>query len=129
MLTISGPDRLGWIDSLTISGPDRLDWIDSLTSQSVARLTPGESSETLLLDGNGRIEYAVRLIDDGVVLRLLLEREEAGGLLARLSSIRFMLRVERADRSADFATVGTLGHCCAPAAARCAATVFRNIGR
>src|SRR5664279_2535582 len=35
---------------LTISGPDRLSWIDSLTSQSVARLAPGESSETLLLN-------------------------------------------------------------------------------
>jgi glycine cleavage system aminomethyltransferase T len=70
---------------LTISGPDRLSWIDSLTSQSVARLAPGESSETLLLDGTGRIEYAVRLIDDGVVLWLLLEREEAGGLLVWLS--------------------------------------------
>ena len=102
---------------LTISGPDRLGWIDSLTSQSVARLAPGESSETLLLDGNGRIEYAVRLIDDGVVLWLLLEREEAGGLLAWLSSMRFMLRVELADRSADFATVGTLGHPALPVAA------------
>ena len=94
---------------LTISGRDRLGWIDSLTSQSVAHLAPGESGETLLLDGNGRIEYAVRLIDDGVVLWLLLEREEAGGLLAWLSSRRFVLRGELADRSADFATVGTLG--------------------
>lgn len=102
---------------LTISGPDRLSWIDSLTSQSVARLAPGESSETLLLDGHGRIEYAVRLIDDGVVLWLLLEQEEAGGLLAWLSSMRFMLRVELADRSADFATVGTLGHPALPVAA------------
>ena len=102
---------------LTISGPDRLSWIDSLTSQSVARLAPGESSETLLLDGNGRIEYAVRLLDDGVVLWLLLEREEAGGLRVWLSSMRFMLRVELADRSADFATVGTLGRPVLPIAA------------
>jgi folate-binding protein YgfZ len=102
---------------LTISGPDRLSWINSLTSQSVARLTPGESSETLLLDGNGRIEYAVRLIDDGVALWLLLEREEADGLLAWLNSMRFMLRVELADRSADFATVGTLGQPALPVAA------------
>jgi folate-binding protein YgfZ len=102
---------------LAISGPDRLSWIDSLTSQSVARLAPGESSETLLLDGHGRIEYAVRLIDDGVVLWLLLEREEAGGLLTWLNSMRFMLRVELADRSADFATVGTLGWPVLPVAA------------
>lgn len=94
---------------LSISGQDRLSWIDSLTSQSVAHLTPGQSSETLLLDPTGRLEYAVRLIDDGVELWLLVEREEAVGLLAWLSKLRFMLRVEIADRSAEFATIGTLG--------------------
>lgn len=102
---------------LSISGPDRLSWIDSLTSQSVARLAPGESSETLLLNGTGRLTYAVRLIDDGIELRLLLEREEAGGLLLWLNSMRFMLRVELADRSAEFATVGTLGQPALPVAA------------
>ncbi|WP_028281069.1 folate-binding protein YgfZ [Arthrobacter sp. H5] len=102
---------------LTISGPDRLSWIDSLTSQSVAGLAPGESSETLVLDVTGRLKYAVRLIDDGVELWLLLEREEAGGLLAWLSSMRFMLRVELADRTAEFATVGTLGQPALPVAA------------
>jgi folate-binding protein YgfZ len=94
---------------LTITGPDRLTWIDSLTSQSVARLSPGESSETLLLDPTGRLEYAVRLLDDGVALWLLLESDEAPGLLAWLDRMRFMLRVELADRTADFATIGTLG--------------------
>jgi folate-binding protein YgfZ len=94
---------------LSIGGPDRLTWIDSLTSQSVARLAPGESSETLLLDPTGRLEYAVRLLDDGVVLWLLLERDEAPGLLAWLDRMRFLLRVELADRTGDFATIGTLG--------------------
>ncbi|HAM25282.1 MAG TPA: folate-binding protein YgfZ [Microbacteriaceae bacterium] len=94
---------------LSITGADRLSWIDSLTSQSVARLAPGESSETLLLDPTGRLEYAVRLLDDGVALWLLLERDEAPGLLAWLDRMRFMLRVELADRTADFATIGSLG--------------------
>lgn len=94
---------------LTITGTDRLTWIDSLTSQSVAGLAPGESSETLLLDPTGRLEYAVRLIDDGVTLWLLVERDEAPGLFAWLGKMRFMLRVELADRTEDFATIGTLG--------------------
>ena len=64
---------------ITITGPDRLSWINSLTSQSVAHLAPGESTETLLLDMTGRIEYAVRLIDDGTDLWLLLEREKHPG--------------------------------------------------
>jgi folate-binding protein YgfZ len=84
---------------LTVSGADRLSWIDSLTSQSVATLTPGESSETLLLDPTGRLEYAVRLIDDGAALWLLVERDEAPGLFAWLDKMRFMLRVELAVAS------------------------------
>jgi folate-binding protein YgfZ len=94
---------------LSISGPDRLSWIDSLTSQSVARLAPGESSETLLLDPTGHLEYAVRLLDDGVDLWMLLEADEAAGLLDWLGRMRFMLRVEVADRTADYATIGSLG--------------------
>ena len=94
---------------LSISGADRLTWINSLTSQRITGLTPGESTETLLLDATGRLEYAVRLLDDGVELWLLLEREEAPGLLAWLSKMVFMLRVEVRDRTAEFATIGTLG--------------------
>ena len=102
---------------ITITGPDRLRWIDSLTSQSVAQLAPGESTETLLLDITGRIEYAVRLVDDGTDLWLLLEREEASGLLRWLGSMQFMMRVTLADRSVEFATLGTLGQPALPVAA------------
>jgi len=94
---------------LSISGVDRLTWINSLTSQSVSQLKPGQSSETLLLDQTGRLEYAVRLLDDGVELWLLLERDEAPGLFAFLSKMVFMLRVEVRDRTEEFATIGTLG--------------------
>lgn len=93
---------------LSISGPDRLTWIDSITSQSVKGMRPGESSETLLLDQSGRLEYAVGLIDDGETLWLLLEASGAQGLLAWLTKMRFMLRVELADRSDEFATIGSM---------------------
>lgn len=102
---------------ITITGPDRLRWINSLTSQSVAHLELGECTETLLLDMTGRIEYAVRLIDDGTELWLLLEREEASKLLQWLGSMQFMMRVTLADRSVDFATIGTLGRPELPVAA------------
>ena len=94
---------------LTLTGEDRLTWLDSLTSQSIARLTPGQSAETLLLDPTGRLEYDIRLMDDGVATWLLLEADEAEGLAAWLRRMVFMLRVEITDRSADFATIGTLG--------------------
>ncbi|GAA2067764.1 YgfZ/GcvT domain-containing protein [Leifsonia soli] len=94
---------------LTIQGPDRLSWLNSLTSQALTGLRPGESSETLLLDVTGRVEHAVRLADDGETLWLLVDRPEAEGLLGWLDSMRFMLRVELADRTAELATIGTLG--------------------
>ncbi|MDR6971336.1 glycine cleavage T C-terminal barrel domain-containing protein [Leifsonia shinshuensis] len=94
---------------LTVQGPDRLSWLNSLTSQALTGLAPGESSETLLLDVTGRVEHAARVLDDGDTVWLLVDRPEAEGLLAWLTSMRFMLRVELADRTADLATIGTLG--------------------
>jgi len=94
---------------LTITGEDRLTWLDSLTSQSLRGLAAGESAETLLLDPNGRLEHAVRVLDDGVTAWLLVERGQADPLLTWLQRMRFMLRVEPEDRSADYATVATFG--------------------
>ncbi|NEN04333.1 folate-binding protein YgfZ [Diaminobutyricibacter tongyongensis] len=102
---------------LSITGPDRLSWLNSITSQNLLGLTAGESSETLLLDASGRLEHAVRVIEDGETLWLLVEHDEADGLLAWLQSMRFMLRVELADRTADLATIGSLGTPALPIAA------------
>ncbi|WP_374204683.1 folate-binding protein YgfZ [Rathayibacter sp. VKM Ac-2927] len=94
---------------VTVTGPDRLTWLDSLTSQALARLAPGDSAETLLLDPSGRIEHLIRVVDDGDTAWLLLDRDETPGLAAWLDRMRFMLRVEIADRTAEFATLATLG--------------------
>ncbi len=93
---------------VTVTGPDRLSWLDSLTSQSLTKLGPGESAETLLLDPTGHLEHAMRVIDDGEMTWLLVDAAEGPPLAAWLERMRFMLRVEIADRSADFATIGTL---------------------
>ena len=95
---------------ITVTGPDRLTWLDSLTSQALAGLQPGESAETLQLDPTGRVEYAIRIVDDGSTCWLLVDASEAGPLKAWLDKMRFMLRVEIADRSADFVTIGSLGY-------------------
>jgi len=94
---------------ISLTGPDRLTWLDSLTSQSLAKLAPGDSAETLQLDPTGRIEFAVRLLDDGVTTWLLVDGEQAAPLLTWLQRMKFMLAVEIADRSDEFATIGTLG--------------------
>jgi folate-binding protein YgfZ len=96
-------------DVVTVTGPDRLTWLDSLLSQHLARLNPDESAEALLLDPSGRIEYAARIVDDGETAWLLMDAGTGTGLAAFLDRMRFMLRVEVTDRSVDFATIGTLG--------------------
>ena len=93
----------------TLTGPDRLSWLDSLTSQSLTRLQAGESTETLQLDPNGRLEYAIRIVDDGETAWLLVDGAEVAGLLKWLQRMKFMLNVEIEDRSAEFSTVGSLG--------------------
>ena len=101
---------------VTVTGPDRLSWLDSLTSQALKGLQPGDSAETLQLDPNGRVEYAMRVFDDGVTTWLLVDAEEGPKLAAWLDRMRFMLRVEVADRTEEFATVGSLGSLELPAA-------------
>jgi hypothetical protein len=93
---------------VALTGPDRLTWLDSLTSQSIAKLQPGESAESLQLDPNGHLEFALRIVDDGETAWLLVDHEQAAPLIAWLTKMRFMLRVDIADRTEDFATIGAL---------------------
>ena len=91
---------------VTVTGPDRLTWLHSLTSQDLSSLAPRTSTETLLLDPQGRIEHAMGVVDDGETTHLVVEGAQAAPLAAWLGSMRFMLRVEVADASADLAVVG-----------------------
>ena len=90
---------------VVVSGPDRLSWLHSMTSQQLTGLRPGESAETLLLDPNGRIEVAIRLVDDGERAWLLVDEGAAERLAAFLLRMRFALRVEVRDASEEVAAV------------------------
>lgn len=91
---------------VTVSGPDRLSWLNSLSSQLVLGLEPGQSTEALFLTVQGRVEYDCHVIDDGETTWLLVEGDEAAPLAAWLDSMRFMLRVEIHDATAGWAIVG-----------------------
>lgn len=95
---------------LSLTGPDRLRWLDSISSQAVGGLLPGESSETLVLTPNGRVEHALRLVDDGVAVWALVESAEAESLVAWLNRMKFMNQVDIVDRSEEFVTLGTFGN-------------------
>ncbi|TFB48871.1 YgfZ/GcvT domain-containing protein [Cryobacterium tagatosivorans] len=93
---------------LGVSGPDRLSWLNSLCSQELRSLAPGASTETLLLDPTGRLQYAMRVLDDGVETYLMLEAAELPGLKAWLEKMRFMLRVEITEHTETYAVIGTM---------------------
>lgn len=91
---------------LAVSGEDRLSWLDSLASQALSALAPGESSELLILDPQGHVEHAAAVLDDGTTAWLITDRVDAGALLGWLLRMRFRLRVDPRDASADYAVIG-----------------------
>nr|WP_218624140.1 MULTISPECIES: folate-binding protein [unclassified Nesterenkonia] len=102
---------------VTVSGPDRLSWLSTLSSQEVAGLKPGESTELLLLDISGRIEHDAAVVDDGETAWLITESSHGAVLAQWLDSMKFMLRVEITDRTAEYAVLGSTAALPAPAVA------------
>jgi tRNA-modifying protein YgfZ len=91
---------------VTVTGPDRLSWLHSMTTQHLLGLGARESRESLVLSPKGHIEHALHLVDDGETTWITLEAGTASALVSWLESMRFMLRVEVADVTADWAVLG-----------------------
>jgi folate-binding protein YgfZ len=91
---------------VTIAGPDRLSWLHSITTQMLTGLAPRISVETLVLSPKGHIEHDLHLVDDGETTWVTVEPGTSAALVSWLDSMRFMLRVEVRDVSADFAVIG-----------------------
>jgi tRNA-modifying protein YgfZ len=96
-------------DVLTITGPDRLSWLNNISTQKVDDLPPGQATQTLILSPHGHVEHYLSVVDDGTRTWTHVEPGEAEPLLEFLDSMRFMLRVECADVSADYAVVTVMG--------------------
>jgi folate-binding protein YgfZ len=92
-----------------ITGEDRLSWLHSLTTQDLAHLEPGTAAQALVLSPQGHIEHHLTLADDGTAVWAHVEPGTAGKLLAFLESMRFLLRVEPADVTGDYAVLTLMG--------------------
>lgn len=93
---------------LTVTGPDRLSWLHSLTTQHLTEVAPGVGTTALILSGSqGHIEHVLYGVDDGEAFWAHTEPGGVGPLVEFLDRMRFMLRVEVVDRSADFGIVWT----------------------
>jgi tRNA-modifying protein YgfZ len=94
---------------VTITGPDRLGWLHSLATQQLEKLQPSASAQALILDPNGHVEHHLTLTDDGTTTWIHTEPGTAAALTAFLDSMRFMLRVEVADVSRQYAVLSVTG--------------------
>src|ERR687885_1053201 len=90
---------------LTVTGPDRLSWLNSLTSQSLLGAAPGEAREALVLTPHGHVEHDLHLVDDGNTVWITVEPGTAPALHDWLDRMRFLLRVEVADVTDRYAAV------------------------
>ena len=89
-----------------VAGPDRLSWLNSITSQDLTALAPATSTELLVLSPQGHIEHAAGVVDDGEATWLITEGDHAPTLAAWLDRMKFMLRVEIADVTDEWAVLG-----------------------
>ena len=90
---------------VSVLGSDRLSWLHALTTQHLTGLAPGDSALALILDPQGHVEFELHLCDDGATTWIITEPGDVEALVAYLESMRFLLDVQVADRSAEYAVV------------------------
>jgi len=90
-------------DVVRVSGQDRLTWLHSLTSQHMEALAPKVWTGALILSPQGHVEHAFYGYDDGEAFLAHTEPGQAAGLVEFLLRMRFMMRVEVTDVTADLA--------------------------
>ena len=94
---------------IEVSGDDRAKWLHDLTTQHLSELEVGTWTSALILDHNGHLEYQFNLVDDGTATYVVLDSQYAPTLLQYLLKMRFMLKVDARDASADFAVLRAPG--------------------
>ncbi len=90
---------------ISVAGPDRLTWLHSLTTQNLEGLESGRGVTTLVLSPHGHIEHVLYGVDDGETFWAHTEPGAAAALVSWLDGMRFMMRVEVRDLSAEYAVV------------------------
>ncbi len=90
---------------VTVTGPDRLTWLDDLTTQRLSGLAAGESALALVLSPHGHVEHELHVVDDGTTAWLIVQPGTEASLASYLRSMQFLLRVDVADRTDTHAVV------------------------
>jgi tRNA-modifying protein YgfZ len=96
-------------DVVAVPGADRLTWLHSLTSQHLERLGDASGSEALVLSPNGHVEHHLVLADLGGTTWADVEPGAGAALVEFLQKMRFMLRVDPALVTAEWAVLSLVG--------------------
>ncbi|MBU6314675.1 MAG: folate-binding protein [Actinomycetales bacterium] len=100
---------LSHLSVIAVSGEDRLKWLHDLTTQYLTDLEAGIWKPAMILDPQGHIEYQFNLVDDGATTFLVLDASYAQALVAYLTKMKFMLKVDVRDVTSEFAVLRAPG--------------------
>lgn len=98
---------LSLFDVVSVTGADRVTLLHNLTTRDFNNLEPGASSEMMVLDPHGHIQFVAGTIDDGETTWLITDLGMGEGLVNFFESMKFMMRVEARVRS-DLGVVGIM---------------------
>ena len=100
---------LSHLSVVAVSGEDRLKWLHDLTTQFLTDLEVGIWKDAMILDPKGHVEYQFNLVDDGSTTFLTLDPGYAQTLVAYLTKMKFMLKVDVRDATSEFAVLRAPG--------------------
>ena len=100
---------LSHLNIVAVTGEDRLKWLHDLTTQFVNDLQPGVWMPSMILDAQGHVEFQFNLVDDGSTTYLVLDPGYVEKLVEYLTKMKFMLRVDVRDASAEFVVLRAPG--------------------
>jgi len=100
---------LSHLSVVAVSGEDRLKWLHDLTTQFLTDLEVGIWKPAMILDPQGHVEYQFNLVDDGSTTFLTLDPGYAETLIAYLTKMKFMLKVDVRDATSEFAVLRAPG--------------------
>jgi folate-binding protein YgfZ len=100
---------LSHLSVVAVSGEDRLKWLHDLTTQFLTDLEVGIWKSAMILDPQGHVEYQFNLVDDAATTYLVLDPGYAETLVAYLTKMKFMLKVDVRDATSEFAVLRAPG--------------------
>ena len=100
---------LSHFNIVAVTGEDRLKWLHDLTTQFVSDLQPAVWMPSMILDAQGHVEFQFNLVDDGTSTYLVLDPGYVEKLVEYLTKMKFMLRVDVRDATAEYVVLRAPG--------------------